>query len=232
MSFFCGAELPRFVTSTSIVLIPKVPSPQDFSKYRPISLCNFFNKVLSRILADRLASILPKIMSSQQTGFVKGRNITENYLLAQELMSGIRKKARGGNVVLKLDMAKTYDRVSWTFIVSVLRKFGFGERLIDMVWRLMSNVWFPVIINGASYGFFKSSRGIRQGDPLSPALFVIGAEVLSRGLNSLAAQSGFLGFTVPRGCPPVTHLAFADDVLVFANGSSSSLKDIMRLLEM
>ncbi|XP_027156511.1 uncharacterized protein LOC113757398 [Coffea eugenioides] len=166
------------------------------------------------------------------TGFVKGRNITENYLFAQELMSGIRKKARRGNVALKLDMAKTYDRVSWTFIVSVLRKFGFGERFIDMVWRLMSNVWFSVIINGASYGFFKSSRGVRQGDPLSPALFVIGAEVLSRGLNSLAAQSRFLGFMVPRGCPPVTHLAFADDVLVFANGSSSSLKDIMRVLKM
>ncbi|XP_071920660.1 uncharacterized protein [Coffea arabica] len=135
LSFFCGAELPCFVTSTSIVLIPKVPSPQDFSKYRPISLCNFFNKVLSRILADRLASILPKIVSPQQTGFVKDRNITENYLLAQELMSGIRKKARGGNVALKLDMAKAYDRVSWTFIVRVLRKFGFGERLIDMLFE-------------------------------------------------------------------------------------------------
>nr|XP_027120700.1 uncharacterized protein LOC113737716 [Coffea arabica] len=89
LSLFCGAELPRFLTSTSIVLIPKVPSPHDFSKYRPISLCNFFNKVLSRILADRLARILPKILSPQQIGFVKGRNITENYLLAQELMSGL-----------------------------------------------------------------------------------------------------------------------------------------------
>ncbi|XP_027171438.1 uncharacterized protein LOC113771005 [Coffea eugenioides] len=96
LSFFCGAELPQFLTSTSIMLIPKVPSPQDFSKYRPISLCNFFNKVLSRILADRLARILPKILSPQQTGFVKGRNITENYLLAQELMSGIRNKTGGG----------------------------------------------------------------------------------------------------------------------------------------
>nr|XP_027122188.1 uncharacterized protein LOC113739143 [Coffea arabica] len=179
--------------------------------------------VLSRILADRLAAILPKVISPQQTGFVKGRNITENYLLAQELLSGIRHKSRGGNVAVKLDMAKAYDRVSWTFTVSVLRKFGFGERFIDMVWRLLSNVWFSVIINGASYGFFKSSRGVRQGDPLSPALFVIGAEVLSRGLNSLALQSGFLGFTVPRGCPTVTHLAFADDVLEMYQRASGQL---------
>ncbi|XP_071940464.1 uncharacterized protein [Coffea arabica] len=99
-----------------------------------------------------------------------------------------------------------------------------------MVWRLMSNVWFSVIINGAAYGFFKSSRGIRQGDPLSQALFVIGVEVLSRGLNSLSLQQGFVGFTVPRGCTPVTYLAFADDVLIFANGSSRSLKDVMLVL--
>ncbi|XP_071902759.1 uncharacterized protein [Coffea arabica] len=231
LSFFCGAELPRFITSTSIVLIPKIPNPQDFSQYRPISLCNFFNKLLSRILADRVAYVLPKIISPQQTGFVKGRNITENFLLAQEIVSGIGKKNRGGNVVMKLDMSKAYDRVAWNHIIGVLRRFGFGEIFIDLVWRLISNVWLSVIINGASHGFFKSMRGLRQGDPLSPALFIIGAEVLSRGLNNLVMQSGFVGFKVPYGCPAITHLAFADDVLIFANGSSNSLKVIMQVLE-
>nr|XP_027066533.1 uncharacterized protein LOC113692333 [Coffea arabica] len=231
VSFFCGAELPRFITSTSITLIPKIPNPQDFSNFRPISLCNFINKVLSRLLADRLAGLLPKLISPQQSGFVRGRNIVENYLLAQEIVAGIGKKSRGGNVVLKLDMAKAYDRVSWLHLIGVLRKFGFGERFIDMVWRLISNVWFSVMINGAAHGFFKSCRGLRQGDPLSPALFVIGAEVLSRGLNNLAAQSSFLGFTVPQGCPGVTHLAFADDVLILANGSATALRRVMRVLE-
>ncbi|XP_071939020.1 uncharacterized protein [Coffea arabica] len=231
LSFFCGAELPRFITSTSIVLIPKNPNPQEFSHYRPISLCNFFNKLLSRILADRVASLLPKIISPQQTGFVKGRNITENFLLAQEVVSGIGKKTRGGNVVMKLDMSKAYDRVSWDHIIGVLRRFGFGERFIDLVWRLISNVWFSIIINGASHGFFKSTRGLRQGDPLSPALFIIGAEVLSRGLNNLAMQPGFVGFKVPFACPTITHLAFADDILIFSNGSSYSLKLIMRVLD-
>nr|XP_027108979.1 uncharacterized protein LOC113728817 [Coffea arabica] len=231
LSFFCGAELPRFITSTSIVLIPKMPNPQDFSQYRPISLCNFFNKLLSRILADRIAYVLPKIISPQQTGFVKRRNITDNFLLAQEIVSGIGKKNRGGNVVMKLDMSKAYDRVAWDHIIDVLRRFGFGEIFIDLVWRLISNVWFSVILNGASHGFFKSTRGLRQGDPLSPALFIIGAEVLSRGLNNLAMQSGFVGFKVPYACPTITHLAFADDVLIFANGSSYSLKVIMQVLE-
>ena len=82
LSFLCGAELPRFLTSTSIVLIPKVSHPQDFSQFRPISLCNFFNKLLSRILADRIAHLLPKILSPQQTGFIKNRCIAKNFLLA------------------------------------------------------------------------------------------------------------------------------------------------------
>ncbi|XP_071917209.1 uncharacterized protein [Coffea arabica] len=158
LSFFCGAELPRFITSTSIMLIPKMPNPQDFSQFRPISLCNFFNKLLSRILADRVACVLPKIISPQQTGFVKGRNITENFLLAQEVISGIGKKTRDGNVVIKLDMSKAYDRVAWGHIIGILRRFGFGEIFIDLVWRLLSNVWVSVIINGSSYG----TRGVSK----------------------------------------------------------------------
>nr|XP_027097552.1 uncharacterized protein LOC113717098 [Coffea arabica] len=87
------------------------------------------------------------------------------------------------------------------------------------------------MVNGAAHGFFKSFRGLRQGNPLSPALFVIAAEVLSRGLNNLAVQPSYLGFTVPQGCPGVTHLAFADDVLILANGSATALRRVMRVLD-
>ncbi|XP_027065969.1 uncharacterized protein [Coffea arabica] len=203
----------------------------DFSKFRPISLCNFFSKLLSRILVGQLGSVIPRIILPQQTGFVKGRNITDNYLLAQELISTIGKKARGGNVALKLDMTKAYDRMSWRHIITMLRAFGFGERFIDLVWRLISNMWFSIVANGTSHGFFKSTRGLWQGDPLSPVLVIIGSEMLSRGLNSLALQQNFVGFRVPMGYPVVTHLAFANDVLIFTNGSTTALKQIMQVLE-
>ncbi|XP_071940368.1 uncharacterized protein [Coffea arabica] len=115
-------------------------SPQDFSQFRPISLCNFLNKVISKILAIRLAKVLPDIISPQQSGFVKGRQIFDNILLAQELIADIGKTSRGDNIVLKIDMAKAYDRVAWPFLIQVLRRFGFCEAWTDMIWRLISNV--------------------------------------------------------------------------------------------
>ena len=121
-SFFCGEELPRRVTATSIVLLAKVARPKSFSEFHPISLC--VNKIISKILAIRLASILPKIIFGNQNGFVWGRVISNNYLLAQELISNIGRTARGGNVALKLDMMKAYDRVVWPFLINVLKAFG------------------------------------------------------------------------------------------------------------
>ncbi|XP_027156573.1 uncharacterized protein LOC113757588 [Coffea eugenioides] len=231
VSFFCGAEIPRNFMATSIVLLPKVEHPQDFTQFRPISLCNFANKIISKLLSERLAKILPRLISPQQSGFVKGRQIADNFLLAQELVSDITRSNRGGNVVIKLDMMKAYDRVSWPFLLQVLRRFGFSETWIDMIWRLVSNVWFSVLVNGAPQGFFKSSRGLRQGDPISPALFVLGAEVLSRTLNTVASQRQFVPFKVPPRCPVITHLAYADDVIIFSSGARSSLNLIKRVLE-
>ncbi|XP_027182183.1 uncharacterized protein LOC113780597 [Coffea eugenioides] len=127
-------------------------------------------RIISIILVARLAPILPKIISANQSGFVRGRLISDNYLLTQELISNIGRKARGGNVALKLDMMKAYDRVVWPFLINVLRAFGFGEQWIDM------------------------------------------------------------GFCIPRGCPLVTHLGYADDVLIFSSVSARSLKLVKRVL--
>ncbi|XP_071928033.1 uncharacterized protein [Coffea arabica] len=101
--------------------------------------------------------------------------------------------------------------VNKVFLIQVLRHFGFSELWIDMVWLLISNVWFSVIVNGLPHGFFKSTRGLRQGDQISPALFVIGAEILSQALNPLAGHCSFRPFKIPSSCPLVTHLAYADD---------------------
>lgn len=133
-TFFGGAELTKFYTHTCLVMIPKVESPQYFTYLRPISLCNVTSKIMSKILNSRLSPILPKIISNNQSDFIKGRSISENILLAQEIINDIKKTNKGGNVVIKLDMAKAYDRVPWTYLCMVLRKMGFCEIWIDLIY--------------------------------------------------------------------------------------------------
>ncbi|XP_075095198.1 uncharacterized protein LOC142173499 [Nicotiana tabacum] len=133
LDFSGGATMPKFMISACSVLLPKVEFPNSFTEYRPISLSNFLNKIIS-----------------------------------------------------KLDMAKAYDRVSWGFTCIMLRKMGINEMIIDMIWRTMSNNWYSVIINDTRCGFFHSTRGMKQGDPLAPSLFIIRAELLYRVLNNMS----------------------------------------------
>jgi len=110
-AFFCGQQLPRFITHTNLVLLPKKEQVCNFTDLRPINLSTFANKIISRVLHERITRWLPLIISRNQLGFVKGRSITENVLLAQEIIRDINQRKKNHNVVVKLDMQKLYDRV-------------------------------------------------------------------------------------------------------------------------
>ncbi|XP_019256289.1 PREDICTED: uncharacterized protein LOC109234676 [Nicotiana attenuata] len=196
LHFYGGAALPKSITHTNLVLLPKKPRVETFSDLRPIRLSNFINKVLSRVLHDRLEIFLPSLISPNQSAFVKGRSIFENILLTQEIVIDIRLRGKPANVVIKLDMAKAYDRVSWKYLLH-------------------------------SSGFFKSTRGVKQGDPLSPALFILSGEVLFRSLNKLFEDRSFVGFGMPKWSDPLNHLAYADDTIIFASAHPPSLSKIM-----
>ncbi|XP_059315804.1 uncharacterized protein LOC132066519 [Lycium ferocissimum] len=157
----------------------------------------------------KLEKVLPTLISPHQAGFVKGRSIIENVLLTQEIVTDIRKRGKPANLVLKLDMAKAYDRVSWSFLTKVLNQMGFSEGFIDKIWRLIAKNWYSILFNGKARGFFHSTRGVKQGDPLSPALFILIAEVLSRALNSLHDNN---------------------DTIIFASAERNSLKMVMDIL--
>ncbi|XP_075097852.1 uncharacterized protein LOC142175172 [Nicotiana tabacum] len=188
--------------------------------------------VISRVVHERLVKFLPSLISEEQAGFVKGRNIVENILLTQEIVTDIRLRSKAGpNVILKLDITKAYNRISWLFLTKVLRKMGFPERLIGIVFGLVSNNWYSILINGQAHGFFKSSRGIKQGDPVSPTLFILAAEALSRGLNALHTNLYFCGFGMPKWSPKINHLVYADDMIIFSSSDETSLMLIMQVLK-
>ena len=153
-SFYTGNIMPRYMSHACLVLLPKVEHPNRLKDYRPISLSNFINKIISKILSTRLSSILPFMVSDNQSGFVKGRSISENIMLAQEIIHGMKLPKEGSNVVIKLDMVKAYDRVYWAYICIVLRNMGLSEVFIDRIWRIMSNNWYSLVINGKRHGFF------------------------------------------------------------------------------
>ncbi|KAL9673369.1 hypothetical protein QQ045_029625 [Rhodiola kirilowii] len=190
--FFQGLGIPPIIiSSTLLTLIPKVPIVTMVSQLRPISLCNFVHKIISRLINSRLANVLPKVISSEQAGFIHGRNIHENISLAHDLTHELNEKSRGGNVIISIDMTKAYDKVSWSFLISMLRHLRFNENWCDLIFRCISNCWYSVLWGGKMHGYFKSSQGVRQGDPLSPSLFLVAVEYFSRKLN-LAVDKGEL----------------------------------------
>ncbi|KAL2237401.1 UNVERIFIED_CONTAM: hypothetical protein Sindi_0931800, partial [Sesamum indicum] len=149
--------------------------------------------------------------------------------MAQEMIHELDLRYNKGNLVIKLDMSKAYDRVNWNFLLTVLQKMGFPHRFLTLIKHAIQNCWFTVLINGETTGFFKSSQGLRQGDPISPALFILAAEALSKGLDLLSNENS--GMFYHTNCEvKVSHLSYADDVILFTNCEEESLTKLMQFL--
>ncbi|XP_058103567.1 uncharacterized protein LOC131247152 [Magnolia sinica] len=158
---FQGGTIPRAFSASLHCLIPKSSAPKSFSDFWHISLCNCIYKIFSKVIVVRLNSILTRLISDEQMAFVQGWSITDSIALAQELFCDIDKKVRGSNLIIKVDLEKAYDRVSWSFLRAVLLSFGFSYLWISLAEKCWSGAWFLVLINDDTSGFFKSERGLR-----------------------------------------------------------------------
>ena len=175
----CSGKIPVVFNTTFISLIPKTNCPKSFDDFKPISLCNFVYKIIGKIISTRIKKILGRFISKEQFGFLRGRQIHEAVGIIQEGLHSIHVKALK-SVVLKIDLSKAYDRVNWIFLRVIMTKMGFYVSFITWVMSSISSVSFVVLINGVASNFFRSGRGLRQGFPLAPLLFLIVVEGLSR----------------------------------------------------
>lgn len=151
------------INKTFIVLIPKgkdLKSPKD---YRLISLCNVSMKIVTKVIANRIKSILPDVIDAEQSGFVEGRLITGNGLIAMECFHWLKKKRKGkkGMMAVKLDMSKAYDRIEWPFVQVVLTAMGFPKCMVSVIMKCISSVSYQIIINGQPNKSFQPERGLR-----------------------------------------------------------------------
>jgi hypothetical protein len=119
-------------------------------------------------------------------------------------------------MAVKLDMEKAFDSMEWGFLLEIMKLLGFSSIWINWIYQCISTSSFSILLDGSPFGFFKPSQGLRQGDPLSPFLFILGSEVLSRLFLKEEQLGNLHGIKIARNSPPISHLLFADDIIIFS----------------
>lgn len=233
LQFFQSAVIPEVWNHTQISLIPKVTSPVRMQDMRPISLCGVQYKVISKILCNRLKRFLPEVFLENQVAFVSGRLISDNIIIAHEMVHSLRTNERVPEnfMAIKTDMSKAYDRVEWCFLETLLEKFGFDRVWVRWIMACVSSVSYSVLLNGGSHGFIKPERGLRQGDPLSPFLFILCVEALVNCLNNSAVAGKLHGTQIGSEGPLIHHLLFADVSLLLCKANTEEATEIISCLK-
>ena len=220
------------MNSTYIALIAKKETCSVPSNYRPISLTTSLYKLIAKVIAERLKLVQPDTISENQLAFVKGRHILDAILIANEAVNFWKQKKIKGFVV-KLDIEKAFDKINWTFIDFMLLKKGFPQNWGQWISACITSVQYSILINGRPRGKIKPTRGIRQGDPISPFIFVLTMDYLSI-LNQLEKDNLIKGVSFNKK-HNLTHLLFADDILLFMEDDDEIIDNMrfaLRLFEL
>ncbi|KAG7543172.1 hypothetical protein ISN45_Aa07g030980 [Arabidopsis thaliana x Arabidopsis arenosa] len=228
--FFITGYLPRKWNATAITLIPKVTGADKLTQFRPVSCCTTIYKIIARLLKNKLKLFISDAVQGNQVGFVQGRLLCENVLLASELVESFHCPGEISRGCLQVDLAKAYDNLSWEFLMNVLDAIDFPRQFVGWLKECVTTTSFSIAFNGELIGFFQGKKGLRQGDPISSLLFVLAMDVLSKKLDRGVINQSF-GLHPKCHAPMVTHLSFADDILIFFDGREDSIQGILNILE-
>ena len=231
LSSLNSGSILKAINHTFITLIPN-KNPKKVTEFRPISLCNVIYKIISKVIANRLKPLLNSIISETQGAFIANRLITDNVLIAFESLHHMTTSCLGKKsfMALKLDMSKAYDRVEWAFLEKIMIKMGFKASWVSLIMECVTMVSYSILVNGKPKGMIHPTRGIRQGDPLSPFLILFCVEGLNAILEQAVGAGEIHGFSICRRGPKLTHLFFADDCWLFYRSTLEECEKIKELL--
>lgn len=209
--FFRNGRLLKQFNHAAIALIPKSKHALETKDFRPISCCNVFYKTITKIIANKLAAVIPNIIDSAQGAFLEERLMSDNIMLTQHLIKRYDRKTSSPRSMLMVDIRKEFDSISWDFLLNLLPMLVFPPSMICWIKECTTTATCSISLNGKMHGFIKSKRGLREGDPLSPYLFVLAMEYLSRMIKAIAANQNF-NYHLKCDKIGLTHLPFADDI--------------------
>jgi hypothetical protein len=232
--FHANESIPQCLMAYFLTLVPKTKSPQGLGDFRPISLLGCIYKLLAKVLAARLASVIGSLIPNTQKVFLKGRQLVEGVVVVNEVID-FAKKSGKDCLILKVDFEKVYDFVDWGFLEDMLLRFGFGDKWRAWMRACVCAGNLSVLVNGSPTEEIGIKRGLKQGDPLAPLLFLLVAEGLGLLMRRAVESHRFSPFLVGRDAVPVSILQYADDTLCIGEASIEnlwSLKAMLRGFEM
>ncbi|KAJ9541740.1 hypothetical protein OSB04_028246 [Centaurea solstitialis] len=231
-NFFYRGRLAKELNHTLLCLLPKSVNASAVADFRPIACCSVLYKCIAKVIVERIKPYLDTLVSKSQSAFIPGRRITDNILMAHELVIDYHLNKGPPRCAFKIDLRKAYDMDCWEYLFQMLNGMSFHPMMLKWIKEMVSSTSFSIVLNGETHGHFVGKRGIRQGDPLSPYLFTIIMEGFTMILNQCIMEASNFGYH--QGCADlgITHLCFADDLFVFSRGDVESVGILKKALEL
>ncbi|PNX63424.1 cysteine-rich receptor-like protein kinase, partial [Trifolium pratense] len=228
--FHRNGKIAKGINSTFIALIPKVDRPQRLNDFRPIPLVGCLYKILAKVLANRLRLVIGSVISEAQTAFVKDRQILDGILVANEVVDEAR-RSKKELMMFKVDFEKAYDSVDWGYLDDIMGRMSFPALWRKWIRECVCTATASILVNGSPTDEFSLKRGLRQGDPLSPFLFLLAVEGLNVLMEAMVARNLFTGYSIgEQGLASVSHLQFADDTLLLGVKSWANVRALRAVL--
>ncbi|KAJ3701906.1 hypothetical protein LUZ61_005611 [Rhynchospora tenuis] len=229
---FQSEEVPDDWLKGHVTLIPKTVEPLTSAEYRPISVGNILYRLVMKLVATRLRPFLKKVVSQEQNAFLKGRSIADNIILVKEILHSFsQKNFKQHAFLLKADINKAFDKLDWSFLKLAMQHLNVPTKIINIMMSSYARARITIHINGRGDGFMSPTQGLRQGCPMSPYVFIISMEVLSRLLQKAMSGGVIRGVKVAHTSPQVTHVVYADDLVLMGDVNATEVQVFTNLLE-